>query len=88
MSQARLAETIGVDRTAVNHWVTDRNEPRGENLRRLIEALHCSTDYLYGLTDDPTPPWVTRIEAEVLKRAPGRPGPTFPLQQRPRRDNV
>jgi HTH-type transcriptional regulator, competence development regulator len=34
----------------------ERTHVRSDTLERLAEALGCSTDYLLGRTDDPTPP--------------------------------
>jgi transcriptional regulator with XRE-family HTH domain len=33
----------------------DRQRIEGETIRKLAQALHCSTDYLVGLTEDPAP---------------------------------
>jgi DNA-binding Xre family transcriptional regulator len=57
MSQQELAERSGLRFQNISRLETDRREHvRSDTLRRLAEALGCSTDYLVGLTDNPTPP--------------------------------
>lgn len=57
MSQQDLAERTGLKVQNISRLETDQREHvRSDTLRRLAEALDCSTDYLVGLTDDPTPP--------------------------------
>jgi transcriptional regulator with XRE-family HTH domain len=57
MSQQDLAERTGLKVQNISRIETDQREHvRSDTLRRLAEALECSTDYLVGLTDDPTPP--------------------------------
>ena len=57
MSQQELAESTGLKVQNISRIETDQREHvRSDTLRRLAEALDCSTDYLVGLTDDPAPP--------------------------------
>jgi DNA-binding Xre family transcriptional regulator len=57
MSQQVLAERTGLKVQNISRLETDHREHvRSDTLRRLAEALGCSTDYLVGLSDDPTPP--------------------------------
>jgi transcriptional regulator with XRE-family HTH domain len=57
MSQQDLAERTGLKVQNISRLETDqRAHVRSDTLRRLAEALDCSTDYLVGLTDDPQPP--------------------------------
>src|SRR5215471_13848135 len=56
LSQQDLAQRTGlkvqnISRLEKGHRV----HVRSDTLLRLAEALHCSSDYLLGLTDDPAP---------------------------------
>jgi transcriptional regulator with XRE-family HTH domain len=56
MSQQDLAERTGLKVQNISRLETDqRKHVRSDTLRRFAEALECSTDFLVGLTDDPTP---------------------------------
>jgi len=48
ISQAALAELLGVSQQAVAQWETGRAYPRGETLAKLDDILHCTIDELYG----------------------------------------
>lgn len=56
LTQDDLAEKIGVGVQQINRYENQKTEPDGEMLARLSIALDVGTDYLLGLTDDPTPP--------------------------------
>lgn len=56
MSQQDLADRTGLKVQNISRIETEQREHvRSDTLRRLAEALDCSTDYLVGLTDDPQP---------------------------------
>lgn len=50
MTQAELAEKIGVDQTAVSQWETGQTNPKAALLPRVAEALGCSLDDLFRKT--------------------------------------
>jgi len=52
MSQASLAESAGLEPSAVSHFETGRRKPSFANLRRLADALGVTTDYLLGRVDE------------------------------------
>ena len=53
LSQQRLAEAVGVNRTAVVAWESERRPPEGAAvLVRLAAALRCSLDYLLTGKED------------------------------------
>jgi len=54
-SQEELAEMIQTDQTQISRYENGKNDPTGEVLTTLARALNTSSDYLLGLTDDPTP---------------------------------
>ncbi len=46
--QEELAQILGVSRSTVAMWETNKAHPRGETLVKLADALHCTIDQLYG----------------------------------------
>lgn len=54
LDRAAFAEKIGEYKATYSAW-ENGNLPGSSAFPRLAQALGISTDYLYGLTDDPTP---------------------------------
>ena len=54
ISQAQLAEKIGVSQTAVFYWEKGTREPDVKTIMKLSELLHVSLNDLYGVEDDTT----------------------------------
>jgi transcriptional regulator with XRE-family HTH domain len=57
LSQTALTQQTGIIQRDLS--LLERGHKQAlwaETLLRLAKALHCSLDYLAGLTDDPTPP--------------------------------
>lgn len=54
LTQAELAQKIGVTQGNLSAWETGRWEPEAATLKKLAETLGCSTDYL--LAAELTPP--------------------------------
>ena len=40
LTQAELAEQVGVSATAISHWETGSKRPRASNIRKLALALN------------------------------------------------
>ena len=55
LAQVDLAIALGKERSTVAHVETNRAGLLAEGLVRAAQALHVSSDYLLGLTDDPSP---------------------------------
>ncbi len=55
-NQKELAEFVGVRQNTVSDWINQGNSPKIEHIYRISEFFNISIDYLFGLTDDPTPP--------------------------------
>lgn len=51
ISQDELGKKIGVARTSVANYETNRNYPTSEVLEKLSDVFHVSLDYLLGKTD-------------------------------------
>lgn len=56
ISQQKLADLLGVSRSAVSMWEIDASQPDNETLLKLSEILNVSVDYLLGNSDTPTLP--------------------------------
>lgn len=72
LTQKELAEKVNVSAQVVSNWERKYTHPDHEDVLRLAKALDCSSDYLLGRTDDPTPPeqeldeWGLSEEAQVF----------------------
>lgn len=55
LTQQKLADAIGVSRTAIYQWEAETYQPEGDNLINLARALGVSAAFLLGETDDPAP---------------------------------
>ena len=49
ISQQKLAEEIGVNRSAVSFWESGINEPKATYIARLATLFGVTSDYLLGL---------------------------------------
>lgn len=54
-TQASLAELMNTDARQIWRWENEEHSPNAEIIARIAQVLEISTDYLLGLTDDPTP---------------------------------
>ena len=70
LSQAEMADYLGVSRAAISAWENDENEPRASVLRRWALRCEVTLDWLIDINDEGDWP-------------PGDPTPTPP--PRPRR---
>ena len=50
LSLKTLASKAGLAENAIYRW--DDNNPKSENLEKVADVLHVSTDYLLGRTDE------------------------------------
>ena len=63
LSQAQLAEKIGVNTSAVSLWENDVNEPKASYIARLADV---SADYLLGIEDEAG--GRVRVQPQALER--------------------
>ena len=50
-TQEKVAEKVGVSRSAVSRWEQGEIEPKVQNLVAVAALLNVSTDYLLGIED-------------------------------------
>lgn len=53
-SQQDLADAIGVPRSNVRNWELDIREPKASSICKLADHFNVTSDYILGLSDDPT----------------------------------
>ena len=63
LDRAAFAESIGAYKATYSAW-ENGSLPGSSQFPDLARALGVSTDYLYGLTDDPTPPGAKQPQPE------------------------
>ena len=54
MTQSELAVRIGIDRSTIAKWETEKSSPRAELLPKIAAILGCTVDELLGITKTPT----------------------------------
>ena len=73
MTQAQLAEALGVSQQAVGKWERETASPNDETLKKIAALFFTTTDYLLGYDDAPsyyTDPETAAL-AEQIKNNPG-----------------
>ena len=87
LSREQLIQRMGelrMDRNTLWHIEAGRTQnPRADQIMALTKALEVSSDYLLGLTDDPTPPARRHSTPRVQRQDATAPPPT--KRQRPRK---
>ena len=48
LTQQDIANRLNVDRSTVSYWEKGTAMPRAEQLPKLADLLHCTSDALYG----------------------------------------
>lgn len=54
-TQESFATALGIEKKQISRWETGSVIPGSDRLARMAELLAISSDYLLGLSDDPTP---------------------------------
>lgn len=73
-NQLNVAINVGVAQEMISSYESGRSYPSASTLIKLAKFLDTSTDYLLGLTDDPTPirfmgdAKLTKEEQELLNK--------------------
>ena len=55
-SNKEIAALLKVDPSLISHYLNDKRKPPSDKLSFLAKHFKVSTDYLLGVTNDPTPP--------------------------------
>lgn len=55
LTHEELAERLSLGTTQIWRYETGKTDPAGDIVGRIASLFDVSTDYLLGLTDDPTP---------------------------------
>lgn len=70
MTQEDLAYATKMTQSQISRYERGENDPTGESISILAEALGTSSDYLLGGTDDPSPKdkinSLTKLEREII----------------------
>ena len=53
MTQTRLSIEIEVSQEIISHYEIGESKPNIDNLIKIADFFHCSTDYLLNRTDNP-----------------------------------
>lgn len=56
MTQTRLSIEIEVSQEIISHYELGNSKPNVDNLIKIADFFHCSTDYLLNRTDNPAMP--------------------------------
>jgi two-component system, chemotaxis family, response regulator Rcp1 len=65
ISKSNLADSIGITRGSVSHYLSGLRQPSVAMLTRLAEKLACSTDYLLGTTEQVRPAYREQEKAAL-----------------------
>lgn len=68
LTQEKLSELTGLSQKQISRWESGEREPGANDLIQLAQALNTSTDFLVGLTDDPSPATANSGELSELER--------------------
>ena len=50
-NQDQLADAVGVHKQTISRWESGKRAPNGEEIRQIVTFLHCSADFILGLSD-------------------------------------
>lgn len=53
-SQKEIAQRTNLTESAISHYIKGDREPKGAILLNIANALDTTTEYLQGVTDDPS----------------------------------
>lgn len=60
------------------HWYENMLDPKNVDISKAAKALHCSADYIVGLTDELTPPTLPEGQLMIAGWMPGSTNPAEP----------
>jgi transcriptional regulator with XRE-family HTH domain len=59
LTQNELADLTGISRSRLSLYEIDKREPDADTIKQIAVFFGITTDYLLGITDDPTAPTET-----------------------------
>lgn len=68
MSQESLGDILGSNQKQIWRWENGKTVPNGDDIVRLATALNITTDYLLGVSDDPTPANLSVVKLSAKER--------------------
>lgn len=68
MTQAQLAEALGVSKGTIAMWEIGKREPNFETLDRLSDIFDKRIDYILGYSNDASSPQLTEEDIDQLGR--------------------
>jgi transcriptional regulator with XRE-family HTH domain len=68
-SQEALAEMLNLGSRQIWRYENGQTSPDGQIVAKIAQVFDVSTDYLLGLTDDPTPYHRTSVKLSEKERA-------------------
>lgn len=51
LTTVKAAEMLGVSQPRLAQWLSGKNEPSQENIKRFCELFHTTPNYLFGFDD-------------------------------------
>jgi len=54
LTQAELGRRLGVDAATIGRWENKHSDIPSSKAMKMAEIFKCSTDYLFGLSDERT----------------------------------
>ena len=64
-TQSKIAKEIGMEQTQYSRYERGENEIKVNVLIDICKSLKVSSDYLLGLTDDPTTHWTIKNNINI-----------------------
>lgn len=68
LSQEDVADLVGTNQAQISAYETGKNDPTGEVLIALSQALETTVDYLLGLTGNPDRPLRGEFDLDEIER--------------------
>lgn len=56
MTQSDVGDALSLGKSTISQYETGVNDPDTSTLRKIASLLGCTTDYLLGITDEPSKP--------------------------------
>ena len=66
-SQSALASELCIAQNTLSQWENETRDIDSDRLQKLAQYFKVSTDYLLGLTDDPTPQGAKKAVSSVVE---------------------